>query len=74
MSLFGTSTPLRYGMMANAYPQGDFIAGDAFGVGASGLSGCRYGTGLKKTEPGALFGHLAETNLGLAHDAKSPYR
>ena len=27
-----------------------------------------------RLQPAALFGHPAETNLGLASDAKSPYR
>jgi transposase len=40
------------------------------------LSGCRYGKDLKEVEieSDALFGHPADTNLGQARDAKSPYR
>jgi hypothetical protein len=29
---------------------------------------------VHKSEPAALFGHPADTNLGLASDAKNPYR
>jgi transposase len=41
-----------------------------------GLSGCQYGKDLKEVEieSDALFGHPADTNLGQARNAKSPYR
>ena len=53
---------------------GRLNAGNAFGAERSGLSGRRYGTEVRKSEPVALFGHPAETNLGPAKNAKNPYR
>jgi len=50
--------------------------GTRLGCERLGLSGCQYGKDLKEVEIefDALFGHPADTNLGLAHDAKNPYR
>jgi len=50
--------------------------GTCLGCERHGLSGCQYGKDLKEVEieSDALFGHPADTNLGLARTAKSPYR
>ena len=58
------------------YPREDLIAGDVFGVGASWVVRPQVWNGTQKIEieSVALFGHPANTNLGQAHDAKSPYR
>ena len=58
------------------YPWGDLIAGDVFGVGASWVvrPPVWKGSQLIEIESVALFGHPANTNLGQARDAKSPYR
>jgi len=62
--------------VANEYPREDLIAGDVFGVGASWVVRPRVwkGSQLNEIESVALFGHPANTNLGQAHDARSPYR
>jgi transposase len=50
--------------------------GTRLGCERLGLSGCQYGKDLKEVEieSDALFGHPADTNLGQARNAKSPYR
>jgi transposase len=50
--------------------------GTRLGQERHGLSGCEYGMDLRlnEIESDALFGHPADTNLGQAHDARSPYR
>jgi len=50
--------------------------GTRLGWERHGLSGCPYGMDLRmiEIESVALFGHPADTNLGQARDAKSPYR
>jgi hypothetical protein len=77
MYLFGTSTSLRYGMIWQTHILGVIASsGTRLGSERPGLSGCQYGKDLKEDEieSDALFGHPADTNLGQAHDAKSPYR
>jgi hypothetical protein len=67
MSLFGTWQTRILGVISSP---GTRLGCERLGSPAAAMGRLI----VRKSEPAALFGHPADTNLGLASDAKNPYR